>query len=76
MFAKPFVAAFTHDDGVTCLARNLRHLNGLVRPRVPCQAARHGLAIGWWSPGGFADTGVLILAAQELMNAKQERTAN
>ena len=32
MFAKPFVAAFTHDDGVTCLARNLRHLNGLVRP--------------------------------------------
>jgi WD40 repeat protein len=31
VFAKPFVAAFTHDDGVTCLARNLKHLNGLVR---------------------------------------------
>ncbi|KAK9838515.1 hypothetical protein WJX81_004545 [Elliptochloris bilobata] len=30
VFAKPFVAAFTHDDGITCLARNLHHLNGLV----------------------------------------------
>lgn len=38
VFAKPFVAAFTHDDGVTCLARNLRHLNGLVRPLFMCHA--------------------------------------
>lgn len=30
MFAKPFLAALTHDDGVTCLARNPRRLNSLL----------------------------------------------
>ena len=30
IFAKPFVAAFPHDEGVTCLARNPRLLNGIV----------------------------------------------
>ena len=30
VFAKPFVAAFPHDDVVTCLARNPQHLNSLV----------------------------------------------
>ena len=32
IFAKPFIAAFPHDDGVTCLARNPRLLNGIVSP--------------------------------------------
>ena len=31
IFAKPFIAAFPHDDGVTCLARNPKLLNGIVR---------------------------------------------
>lgn len=31
VFAKPFIAAFPHDDGVTCLARNPQVLNGVVR---------------------------------------------
>lgn len=30
VFAKPFISAFPHDDGVTCLARNPKVLNGLV----------------------------------------------
>ena len=30
IFAKPFLSAFPHDDGVTCLARNPRILNSLV----------------------------------------------
>lgn len=30
VFAKPFLAAFTHDDGITCLARNPRRLNSLL----------------------------------------------
>lgn len=30
MFAKPFIAALTHDDGITCLARNPRRLNCLL----------------------------------------------
>jgi DDB1- and CUL4-associated factor 13 len=30
MFAKPFVAALPHDDGITCLARNPRRLNCLL----------------------------------------------
>lgn len=30
VFAKPFIAALTHDDGLTCLARNPRSLNSLV----------------------------------------------
>jgi WD repeat and SOF domain-containing protein 1 len=30
IFAKPFVASFAHDDGVTCLARNPRRLNSLL----------------------------------------------
>lgn len=30
MFAKPFLAALTHDDGITCLARNPRRLNSLL----------------------------------------------
>ena len=31
VFAKPFISAFVHDDGVTCLARNPKLLNSLVR---------------------------------------------
>jgi WD40 repeat protein len=30
MFAKPFIAALAHDDGITCLARNPRRLNCLL----------------------------------------------
>lgn len=30
VFAKPFIAALTHDDGITCLARNPRRLNCLL----------------------------------------------
>ena len=30
VFAKPFLAALPHDDGVTCLARNPRRLNSLL----------------------------------------------
>jgi len=30
VFAKPFVAALTHSDGITALARNPRRLNSLV----------------------------------------------
>lgn len=30
VFAKPFLAALTHDDGITCLSRNPRRLNSLV----------------------------------------------
>ncbi|EIE25085.1 WD40 repeat-like protein [Coccomyxa subellipsoidea C-169] len=30
VFAKPFISAFPHDDGVTCLARNPKVLNGLA----------------------------------------------
>lgn len=30
VFAKPFVAAFAHEDGVTCLARNPKVLNSIV----------------------------------------------
>ncbi|CAK0783726.1 hypothetical protein CVIRNUC_006925 [Coccomyxa viridis] len=30
IFAKPFIAAFPHDDGVTCLARNPKLLNGIA----------------------------------------------
>ncbi|KAL4451264.1 hypothetical protein ABPG77_009336 [Micractinium sp. CCAP 211/92] len=30
VFAKPFLAALTHDDGITCLARNPRRLNSLL----------------------------------------------
>lgn len=30
VFAKPFIAAFSHDDGVTCLARNPARLNSLL----------------------------------------------
>eukprot|EP00955_Chlamydomonas_euryale_P105214 365622-Chlamydomonas_euryale.AAC.9 len=30
VFAKPFVAALPHDDGVTALCRNPKHLNSLV----------------------------------------------
>lgn len=30
IFAKPFVAAFAHDDGITCLARNPQRLNSLI----------------------------------------------
>lgn len=30
MFAKPFLAALPHDDGVTCLARNPRRLGSLL----------------------------------------------
>lgn len=30
MFAKPFLASFMHDDGVTCLTRNPRRLNSLL----------------------------------------------
>ncbi|KAK9798589.1 hypothetical protein WJX73_005000 [Symbiochloris irregularis] len=30
VFAKPFVAAFPHQDGVNCLARNPKQLNGVV----------------------------------------------
>ncbi len=30
VFAKPFIAALTHDDGITCLARSPRLLNSLV----------------------------------------------
>ena len=36
VFAKPFVAAFPHDDCVTCLARNPQHLNSLVSARNIC----------------------------------------
>jgi len=32
VFAKPFLAAFPHDDCVTSLARNPQHLNSLVTP--------------------------------------------
>lgn len=30
VFAKPFISALPHDDGITCLARNPRHLNSLL----------------------------------------------
>lgn len=30
VFAKPFVASLSHDDGITCLARNPRVVNSLV----------------------------------------------
>eukprot|EP00882_Tetradesmus_deserticola_P008927 GHRQ01009417.1.p1 GENE.GHRQ01009417.1~~GHRQ01009417.1.p1 ORF type:complete len:450 (+),score=192.11 GHRQ01009417.1:122-1471(+) len=30
VFAKPFIAALTHSDGITCLARNPRILNSLL----------------------------------------------
>ena len=30
VFAKPFLAALPHDDGITCLARNPRRLNSLL----------------------------------------------
>lgn len=30
VFAKPFLGALSHDDGVTCLARNPAQLNSLV----------------------------------------------
>ncbi|KAK9844406.1 hypothetical protein WJX74_002087 [Apatococcus lobatus] len=30
IFAKPFVAAFAHDDGITCLAKNPQRLNSLI----------------------------------------------
>ncbi|KAG2441056.1 hypothetical protein HXX76_003909 [Chlamydomonas incerta] len=30
VFAKPFIAALPHDDGVTCLARNPRTINSIV----------------------------------------------
>jgi WD40 repeat protein len=30
VFAKPFLASFAHDDGITCLARNPRRLNSLL----------------------------------------------
>ena len=30
IFAKPFIAALPHDDGVTCLARNPRLINSIV----------------------------------------------
>lgn len=30
VFAKPFLAAFTHDDAVTCLARNTQRLNSIL----------------------------------------------
>lgn len=30
MFAKPFVASFMHDDGVTCLARNPKRINCIL----------------------------------------------
>ena len=47
MFAKPFLASFTHDDGVTCLARNPRRLNSLLSG-----AHKPGAAGG--KPGGGA----------------------
>lgn len=30
VFARPFLAAMAHDDGITCLARNPRRLNSLL----------------------------------------------
>lgn len=36
VFAKPFVAAFPHEDGITCLARNPKLLNGLVSGLLQC----------------------------------------
>lgn len=30
MFAKPFLAALPHEDGITCLARNPKRLNSLL----------------------------------------------
>lgn len=30
IFAKPFIASLTHNDGITCLARNPRVLNSLL----------------------------------------------
>jgi len=30
VFAKPFVCALTHEDGVTCLAKNKRRVNSLL----------------------------------------------
>lgn len=30
VFAKPFIAALPHDDGVTTLARNPRSLNSII----------------------------------------------
>ncbi len=30
VFAKPFLASFAHEDGVTCLARNPQRLNSIL----------------------------------------------
>lgn len=57
VFAKPFLAAFTHDDGITCLARNPRRLNSLLSGACTQQAAGAagpvlGAAVGRDARGG------------------------